>query len=233
VVDPARLDHLAPPSAGAIFARPDNRMSQRTRGLKRDCASRDRANRQGNSLITRNEFLLRSRIGELHEIIDIQQPSSATDVLDRVTRPEDAMSLLAMTTAVLLVASSGSSGTTSLGTNPSTDAARIATNAGFLLGNAHRCGIATDRVVKAGQTIRELIHAAAKDTQEQDDATEQFATYFLATALPDQNDSKLVASCNAVTSEFQKLERHRVAGTASNKATGGTTTPAYRLSDGE
>ena len=143
------------------------------------------------------------------------------------------MSLLAMTTAVLLVASSGSSGTTSLGTNPSTDAARIATNAGFLLGNAHRCGIATDRVVKAGQTIRELIHAASRDTKEQDEATEQFATYFLATALPDQGDSKLLAPCNNVASEFQKFERHRVAGTASNKATGATISPAYRLGDGE
>jgi hypothetical protein len=145
------------------------------------------------------------------------------------------MSLLAMTTAVLLVASSGASpGTTSLDPNPSTDAARIATSAGFLLGNAHRCGIATDRVVKAGQTIRELIHAAAKDSREQDDATEQFATYFLATALPDQGDSKLLAPCNNVTSEFQKLERHRVAGTASNKAaTGATISPAYRLGDGE
>src|SRR5882757_3090456 len=213
-------------------------MSQRTRGLKRDCASRDRANRQGNSLITRNEFLLRSRIGESHEIIDIQQPSSATDVLDRVTRPEDAMSLLAMTTAVLLVASSGSSGTTPLGTNSTTDAARIATNAGFLLGNAHRCGIATDRVVKAGQMIRELIHAAAKDSKEQEDATEQFATLFLATALPElgdsKGDSKLVASCSNVTAEFQKFERHRVAGGgAANKATGGTTSPRFRLGDGE
>lgn len=141
------------------------------------------------------------------------------------------MSLLAMTTAVLLVASSG---TTSLDPNPSTDAGRIATSAGFLLGNAHRCGIATDRVVKAGQTIRELIHAASRDTKEQDDATEQFATYFLATALPDQGDSKLLAPCNNVTSEFQKFERHRVAGTASsNKATGATISPAYRLGDGE
>src|SRR5437868_13783443 len=70
------------------------------------------------------------------------------------------MSLLGMTTAIILVASSG---TTSLETTATTDAARIATNAGFLLGNAHRCGVATDRVVKAGQTIRELIKATAKD----------------------------------------------------------------------
>jgi len=57
-----------------------------------------------------------------------QQPSSATGVLHRVYRPEGAMSLLGMTTAIILVASSG---TTSLGTNPTTDAARIATNAGM------------------------------------------------------------------------------------------------------
>ena len=144
------------------------------------------------------------------------------------------MSLLGMTTAVFLIASSGaSSGTTSLGTNSTTDAARIATNAGFLLGNAHRCGIATDRVVKAGQMIRELIHAAAKDSKEQEDATEQFATLFLATALPELGASKLVASCDNVTAEFQKFERHRVAGGASNKTTGGTPSPRFRLSDGE
>jgi hypothetical protein len=144
------------------------------------------------------------------------------------------MSLLGITTAVILVASSG---TTSLETTPSADAARIATNAGFLLGNAHRCGIATDRVVKAGQLIRELIKAAARDDKEREDATERFATYFLLTALPDDNDKKLVASCTTVTSEFQKFERHRVAGAVTSapgsKSTGATATPAYRLGDGE
>jgi hypothetical protein len=152
------------------------------------------------------------------------------------------MSLLGITTAVILVASSG---TTSLETTSATDAARIATNAGFLLGNAHRCGVATDRVVKAGQTIRELIEAAAKDDKEQDEAIEKFATFFLLTALPDDGDSKLVASCTTVTSEFQKFERHRVVGTPTastansaphspaSKATGGTATPRYRPGDGE
>ena len=130
-------------------------------------------------------------------------------------------------------AGANSNGTPSSSPNPSTDAARIATNAGFLLGNAHRCGIPTDRVVKAGQMIRELIHAAAKDSREQEDATEQFATLFLATALPELGASKLVASCDNVTAEFQKFERHRVAGGASNKATGGTPSPRFRLSDGE
>src|SRR6266566_4006046 len=81
---------------------------------------------------------------------------------------------------------------------------------------AHRCGVATDRVVKAGQTIRELIKATAKDDKEQQEATDRFATFFLLTALPDDGDSKLVASCNTVTTEFQKFERHRVAGAPAN-----------------
>ena len=141
------------------------------------------------------------------------------------------MSLLGMTAAVLLVASSG---TTSLGsTSAATDAARIAANGGFLLGNAHRCGVQTERVVRAGQMIRELILAAAKDSREEEEATARFAQFFLATAVADQGKGKLVASCQTVASEFEKLERHRVAGDGANKATGATPSPRFRLSDGE
>src|SRR5207248_11767678 len=69
-------------------------------------------------------------------------------VFSQVYRPEAAMSLLGMTTAVILIASSG---TTSLGPSPaSTDAARIATNGGFLLGHAHRCCVTTDCVFNTG-----------------------------------------------------------------------------------
>jgi hypothetical protein len=136
------------------------------------------------------------------------------------------MSVLALTTAaVLLVASPG-------GTS-SADADRIAANGGFLLGHAHRCGIQTERVVRAGQLVRELILAAAADARAQEDATSRFAQFFLATAVPDQGDSKLIPSCQTVASEFEKLERHRVAGTGSNAATGRTTSRGFRLGDGE
>ena len=140
------------------------------------------------------------------------------------------MSLLGMTTAIILVASSG---TTSLETTATTDAARIATNAGFLLGNAHRCGVATDRVVKAGQTIRELIKATAKDDKEQQEATDRFATFFLLTALPDDGDSKLVASCPIVSSEFEQLEQHNVDTVGANIASGGATSRRFSPGDGE
>jgi hypothetical protein len=136
------------------------------------------------------------------------------------------MSVLALTTvAVLLVASPG-------GTS-SADADRIAANGGFLLGHAHRCGIQTERVVRAGQLVRELIIAAAADARAQEDATSRFAQFFLATAVPDQGDSKLIPSCQTVASEFEKLERHRVAGTGSNAATGRSANRSFHLGDGE
>jgi hypothetical protein len=136
------------------------------------------------------------------------------------------MSVLALTTAaVLLVASPGEAS--------SADADRIAASAGFLLGHAHRCGIQTERVVRAGQLIRELILAAAADTREQEDATSRFAQFFLATAVPDQGASKLVPSCRTVAGEFEKLERHRIAGESSNAASGRTTGRGFRLGDGE
>ena len=142
------------------------------------------------------------------------------------------MSVLAATAAaMLLVASPGSiSGT---------DAGRLAATGGFLLGNAHRCGIPTDRVVRTGQLIRELIAAAARDTQEQETATERFAKAFMATAAPDTADGKLAASCEMVSSEFEKLEGHQVAAKAAKpeaapkSAMGSTARPKFRLGDGE
>jgi hypothetical protein len=136
------------------------------------------------------------------------------------------MSVLALTTAaMLLVASPG-------GTS-SADADRIAASGGFLLGHAHRCGIQTERVVRAGQLIRELIRAAAADTREQEDATSRFAQFFLATAVPNQGDNKLVPSCQTVASEFEKLERHRVTGMGSNTASGRATNRGFGPGDGE
>jgi hypothetical protein len=136
------------------------------------------------------------------------------------------MSVLALTTAaVLLVASPGGAS--------SADADRIAASGGFLLGHAHRCGIRTERVVRAGQLIRELIVAAAADAREQEDATSRFAQFFLATAVPDQGDNKLIPSCQIVASEFERLERHRVTGTGSNAASGRATNRGFGLGDGE
>jgi hypothetical protein len=133
------------------------------------------------------------------------------------------MSLLAAASvAALLIAS------------PSTnDAARVAADGGFLLGNAHRCGIQNDRIVQAGQLIRDLIIAAAADVQEQDEATARFARFFIVSAFVDPSKDKLVASCPIVSSEFERLEQHKVEGLGDNVASGGVTGRHFDSGDGE
>lgn len=109
------------------------------------------------------------------------------------------MSAAAITVAALLVAS------------PSlTDADRIAANGGFLLGNAHRCGIEDSRVTRAGQLVRTLISAASPDGKAEEDATARFSAFFLVSAVADPKIDKLVASCKRITAELRRLESHRV-----------------------
>ena len=109
------------------------------------------------------------------------------------------MSAAAITVAALLVAS------------PSlTDADRIAANGGFLLGNAHRCGIDENRVTRAGQLVRTLISAAAADDKAEEEATARFSAFFLVSAVTDPKTEKLVASCKRVTAELRRLEGHKV-----------------------
>jgi len=122
----------------------------------------------------------------------------------------DAMSLLTATTvAALLVASPSAS-----------DADRLAANGGFLLGNAQRCGIADERVERVGLLIRELVVAAARDEQEEENAKGRLAAFFLVSVVPDGGKGKKepVASCKLVINEFEQFERHQ---------------PQFRLSDGE
>ena len=122
--------------------------------------------------------------------------------------------LASATVAALLIASPST-----------TDAARVAADGGFLLGNAHRCGIQNDRIVHAGQLIRDLILAAAADAQEQDEATARFARFFIVSAFVESTGKQLVASCRIVSSEFEQLEQHHAVADDSKIAAGGTTSP--------
>jgi hypothetical protein len=120
------------------------------------------------------------------------------------------MSLLAATTvAALLIA------------NPSaTEIDRVAANGGFLIGNAHRCGVDPERVVRAGQVVRDLIVAEARDSKEQEDATGRFASFFLVSAVPAAAKDKLVASCQLVAQEFAEFEKHSTAATVGMTSSG-------------
>ena len=140
------------------------------------------------------------------------------------------MSLIALTAAAaLLVASPDVPAATA-----HSDAVRVATNGGFLLGSAHRCGIAAERVVRAGQLVRHLILAAARDADEQEQATLKFTEFFLTAAFPENSSSGPVASCPLVAGELTRLEHHRLAKAgAANNDVGGSSGPRYSPGAGE
>jgi hypothetical protein len=88
------------------------------------------------------------------------------------------------------------------------DPAQLAETAGFLLGNAHRCGVSTDRVEHASTVIRRLIVAASCDPTDEAVANSRFAEIFRASASPDQDGDVLIPPCKVVIAQFERLERH-------------------------
>jgi hypothetical protein len=117
--------------------------------------------------------------------------------------------------------------------NPSTtDLDRIAANGGFLVGNAHRCGVDTERVVRAGQLVRELISATTDDSKQEEAASARFAEFFIVSAFPDQGKEKVVASCKVVASELTRLEQHQLELVGSTGALK-SPQPRFRPGDGE
>jgi hypothetical protein len=81
---------------------------------------------------------------------------------------------------------------------------RIAERGAFLLGNAHRCGVPDDRVVRAGRVIRELIVSAADDASEQTAAKSRFAEIFRESA---QTEGDRHPPCKTVLTQFERLEQ--------------------------
>jgi hypothetical protein len=88
------------------------------------------------------------------------------------------------------------------------DSALLAQTAGFLLGNAHRCGVPTDRVAHAGNVIHRLIVAASLDPTDEAAANSRFAETFQASAFPDQDSGVLIPRCKVVIAQFERLEQH-------------------------
>jgi hypothetical protein len=113
-------------------------------------------------------------------------------------------STLVVTTGLLLLLGTGLLGT---GMAKAADPTVLAETGGFLLGNAHRCGVPTDRVERAGKVIHDFIAAAARDSSEVADADRAFTEIFLASDLPDQ-DPNVFPSCTVVIQQFDRLERH-------------------------
>lgn len=103
--------------------------------------------------------------------------------------------------AVLLV-----SGTGALAAPKST---RIAETGALLLGNAHRCGVPDDRVVRAGKVVRELIVAASDGPGQQLAAKSRFAEIFRETARPEGDGRAATPPCKAVRAQLERIERFR------------------------
>jgi hypothetical protein len=94
-----------------------------------------------------------------------------------------------------------------MGVADAADPTQLAETGGFLLGNASRCGVSTERVESAGKVIHDFIAAAARDSREAAAADSRFSEIFVASALPDQ-DPDAFPSCTVVIQQFDRLERH-------------------------
>jgi len=86
---------------------------------------------------------------------------------------------------------------------------RIAETGAYLLGNAYRCGVADDRVVRAGKVIRQLIAAAADDASERSAAKSRFAEIFRENARAEGNGHTPIPPCRTVVMQFERLEQFR------------------------
>jgi hypothetical protein len=106
---------------------------------------------------------------------------------------------LALTTALFLLLGTGVA--------KAADSGLLAQTAGFLLGNAQRCGVPTDRIKHAGAVIHRLISASCDPTEEAA-ANSRFDENFQASAFPDQENGVSSTSCNVVIAQFERLERH-------------------------
>jgi hypothetical protein len=96
---------------------------------------------------------------------------------------------------------------TTIGVAEAGDPMLLAETGGFLLGNAHRCGVPIERVQRAEKVIHDFVVATAKDPSEVAMADSRFAAIFLASALPD-SDPDAFPSCTVVIQQFERLEKH-------------------------
>ncbi|MBV8122421.1 MAG: hypothetical protein JO081_21085 [Alphaproteobacteria bacterium] len=85
---------------------------------------------------------------------------------------------------------------------------QLAETGAYLLGNAHRCGVADERVEHAETAIRDLIVVAARDSAEEAAAESRFVEIFSLLAAPSQ-DREGFPSCKVVIARFERLEGQR------------------------
>jgi hypothetical protein len=88
------------------------------------------------------------------------------------------------------------------------DPVLLAETGAYLLGNAERCGVPTERVLRAGGVIRDMIASLSAEPSEKEIAGARFASLFSSSAHPSRDEELLVPACDAVVAQFERLERH-------------------------
>jgi hypothetical protein len=88
------------------------------------------------------------------------------------------------------------------------DPVLLAETGAYLLGNAERCGVPTERVARAGRVIQDMIASLSAAPGEKEIAGARFASLFSSTAHPARDEELLVPPCDAVVAQFDRLERH-------------------------
>src|SRR5262249_18525429 len=85
------------------------------------------------------------------------------------------------------------------------EADKVADRAGFLLGHAFRCGIATERLEASGRVVRQLITALAADDEEAQTAEDAFGLRFLQSAA--RGSAGPARQCAVVRREYAQMEQ--------------------------
>jgi hypothetical protein len=102
--------------------------------------------------------------------------------------------------SLLLLSSSGSA--------RAADPVLLAESGAFLLGNAQRCGVSTERVMRAGRVVRDMIAAVSREAKEKKVADARFADVFCSAGAPSGDRELLIPPCDVVIAQFDRLEQH-------------------------
>jgi hypothetical protein len=96
----------------------------------------------------------------------------------------------------------------SIGTAKAADPVLLAESGAFLLGNAQRCGVSTERVMRAGRVIRDMIASVSREAREKEVADARFSDVFWSAAAPSGGWELLIPPCDVVLAQFNRLEEH-------------------------
>jgi hypothetical protein len=101
----------------------------------------------------------------------------------------------------------------STGTASAADPVLLAESGAFLLGNAQRCGVSTERVMRAGRVLHDMIASVSREAKQKKVADARFSDVFWSAAAPSGGWELLIPPCDVVVTQFDRLEdHHREAG---------------------